>query len=90
MTTARQRQFLFGQVGWMLGGTAVLATVGALTLEYAFILSFVGFAVVTALTAPIHTTVDWRTRLRWPLIVGAVVFAALVGVRTVEKFIRSM
>ena len=90
MTTARQRQFLFGQVGWMLGGVAVLATLDLLTLEHAFIVSFVGFVLVTALTAPIHTTVDWRTRLRWPLVVGAVVFAVLVGVRTFEKFIRSV
>jgi len=90
MTTARQRQFLFGQTGWMLAGVGVLASVGRLTLEYAFILSFVGLAVVTALTSPIHATVGWRTRLRWPLIAGALVFLVLVGVRTFEKFIRTL
>jgi len=90
MTTARQRQFLFGQVGWMLAGVGVLASVGRLTLEYAFILSFVGLVVVTALTTPIHATVDWRTRLRWPLIAGSLVFMILVGIRTFEKFVRTL
>ncbi|EMA58873.1 hypothetical protein [Halorubrum lipolyticum] len=90
MTTARQRQFLFGQIGWMLGGVGILASVGSLTLEYAFILSFVGLVVITALTAPIHTTVEWRTRLRWPLLVGTIVFAVLVALRTFGKFIRSL
>lgn len=90
MTTRRQRQFLFGQVGWMLAGIAGLASVGSLTLEYAFVVSFVGLVVLTALTAPIHATVDWRTRLRWPLLVGTAVFVVLVGARTVEKFIRTL
>lgn len=90
MTTARQRQFLFGQVGWMLGAIGILASAGSLTLEYAFVASFIGLAVVTALTAPIHATVGWRTRLRWPLLVGSVVFVTLVGIRTFEKFLRTL
>lgn len=90
MTTVRQRQFLFGQVGWMLGGIGILASVGSLTLEYAFVVAFVGLVVVTALTAPIHVTVGWRRRLRWPLLGGTLVFLMLVGVRTVEKLLRSL
>ena len=74
----------------MLAGIAVLASVGSLTLEYAFVVSFVGLVVLTALTAPIHVTVGWRTRLRWPLVVGTAVFVVLAGVRTVEKFIGSL
>lgn len=74
----------------MLGSVGVLATVGSLTLEYVFVLSFLGLVVVTALTSPVHVTVGWRTRLRWPLVVGAAVFVALVGLRTLDKFIRSL
>jgi hypothetical protein len=74
----------------MLAGTAILASLGSLTLEYAFVVSFVGFVVVTALTSPVHVTVDWRTRLRWPLVAGAVVFVVLVGRRTIEKFIGTI
>ncbi|TQQ82240.1 hypothetical protein [Halonotius roseus] len=90
MTTPRQRQFLFGQIGWMLGAVGILASVDSLTIEYAFVVSFVGLAVVTALTEPLHATVDWRRRLRWPLVAGALVFVVLVGVRTAEKLIGSM
>jgi uncharacterized membrane protein len=90
MTTPRQRQFLLYQAAWMLVGIALLASVGRLTAELVFVLSFVGLVVVTALTAPVHATVRWRTRLRWPLLVGAAVFAVFVGLRTVEKFLGTL
>lgn len=90
MPTPRQQQFLFRQAGWMLLGTALLATVGRLTAELVFVVSFVGLVVVTALTAPLHATVDWRVRLRWPLLVGGVVFIVFVGVRTIEKFVGTL
>lgn len=90
MPTPRQRQFLFAQTGWMLASIAVLATVGALTAEYVFVLSFVGLVVVTALTAPVRATVSWRGRLRWPLVVGALVFLVFAAVRTVEKLLGGL
>lgn len=74
----------------MLAGVGLLASAGALTVEYAFVLSFVGLVVVTALTAPVHATVAWRSRLRWPLLGGGLVFAVLVGLRTVEKLLASL
>ncbi|WP_284033486.1 hypothetical protein [Halobaculum lipolyticum] len=66
MTTPRQRQFLSLQAGWMLLAIALLASAGRLTGELVFVASFVGLVVVTALTEPVHATVDWRGRLRWP------------------------
>ncbi len=90
MTTPRQRQFLSLQAGWMLLAIALLASAGRLTGELVFVASFVGLVVVTALTEPVHATVDWRGRLRWPLAVGALVFAAFVAVRTFEKFVGSL
>ena len=74
----------------MLVGIALLASVGRLTGELVFVVSFVGLVVVTALTEPLHATVDWRTRLRWPLALGTLVFVSLVVVRTVEKFVASL
>lgn len=90
MTTPRQRQFLFRQAVWMVLGIALLASIGRLTGELVFVVSFVGLVVVTALTAPIHATVRWRTRLRWPLLAGALVFTVFVGLRTVEKFVGTL
>ncbi|WP_277555854.1 hypothetical protein [Halobaculum limi] len=90
MTTPHQRQFLLWQAGWMLTGIALLVTIERLTGELVFVVSFVGLVVVTALTEPIHATVDWRGGLRWPLVVGALVFAVFVAVRTLEKFLGSL
>lgn len=87
MATARQRRFLYAQSGWTLACIAILASVGSLSLELVFVGSFLGFALVTALTAPVHARPAWRSRLRWPLVAGTVVFLVIVGIRTLEKFI---
>jgi hypothetical protein len=90
MPTPRQRQFLGAQAGWMVLGIALLASVGRLSAELVFVVSFVGLVVVTGLTAPVHATVGWRRRLRWPLLLGALVFLGFVGVRTVEKLVGTL
>ena len=90
MPTARQRQFLFAQTGWMLATIALLSTVGRLRLEYVFVSSFVGFVVLLALTAPVHATPRWRSRLRWPLVVGTLVFGFLILLQTALKFIGQL
>ena len=74
----------------MLLGIALLASAGRLTGELVFVVSFLGLVVVTALTEPVHATVDWRGRLRWPLSIGAIVFAVLVAIGTFEKFVGSL
>jgi hypothetical protein len=86
MLTPRQRQFLYAQTGWMLATIALLSTIGQLRLQYVFVSSFVGFALLVALTAPVHAVPRWRSRLRWPLVVGSLVFGTLVVVQTVLKF----
>ena len=90
MTTPGQRRFLYAQVGWMLVGTALLATGGVLTLEHVFVVSFVGLVLVTALTAPHSATPQWRSRLRWPLLVGTLVFVVFVAARSVQKFLDQL
>lgn len=64
----------------------MLWVVGSLTAELVFVASFLGFALVTALTAPLHDRPAWRSWLRWPLLVGTLVFLVVVGLRTLEKF----
>jgi hypothetical protein len=90
MPTPRQRQFLFAQTVWILVSAALLSTVGRLRLEYVFVSSFVGFVVLLALTAPVHARPRWRSRLRWPLVVGSLVFCALVILETVAKFLTQL
>ena len=90
MPTPRQYRFLRANLFTTLLGIALLASLGALTLEHAFLVGFLALVAVTTLTAPVHVTPPWRRRLRWPLLVAGGVFLALVGVRTAEKLLAAL
>ncbi len=90
MVTASQRQFIYAQAGWTVAGIVLLAAVGSLSLETVFVVSFLGFALVTALTVPLRERPAWRSWLRWPLAVGTILFLVIVGMRTLEKFVGSL
>lgn len=78
MSLRRRRQFVYGNVGWMLGTAAVLVVLDALSLELFFVVSLIGFLVLTELTAPFAVTPRWRRRLRWIIGFGLVVFGYIV------------
>jgi len=87
---ASQRQFLFAQTGLTVAWIALLSAVGSLSLELVFVGAFIGFALITALTAPVQARPAWRSRLRWPLVAGTLVFLGIVGIRTFEKFVGTL
>lgn len=68
----------------MLTSVLALALLDALTLELFFVLSLIGFLVVTELTAPFAVTPRWRKRLKWIIALGLVVFSAIVVRRILE------
>jgi len=78
MVTRRRQQFVIGHVAWMLGVVLGLALLGAVSLELVFVLSLIGFLVVTELTAPLNVSPRWRRRLRWLIAAGLLVFAYVV------------
>ena len=78
MVTRRRQQFVIGHVAWMLGVVLGLALLGAVSLELVFVLSLIGFLVVTELTAPLNVSPRWRRRLRWLIAAGLLVFAVIV------------
>lgn len=78
MATMRRARFVRGQVAWMVATVLGLALLGALSYELFFLLSFLGFLVVTGLTAPFNVTPAWRGRLKWLILAGLVVFGYLV------------
>ncbi|GAA0220608.1 hypothetical protein [Halobaculum roseum] len=78
MTTRRRARFVRAQMAWMLGATLVLVLLGSLSLELAFVVSLIGFLVVTELTAPFAVTPDWRRRLVWIIALGLAVFGYVV------------
>jgi hypothetical protein len=68
-------------VAWLFGSIIVLTAINALELELFFVLSLLGFLLLTELSAPIHIRPEWRRRLRWAIAVGLVVFAVIVARR---------
>lgn len=84
MVTRRRQQFLHGQTAWMLASLIVLALLGALSLELYFVLSLIGFLVMVELTAPFEVTPEWRSRLKWIILLGLIGFAVIVIRRILE------
>lgn len=78
MPTRRRRQFVHGQLAWMLATVIVLVALGALSLELFFVVSLIGFLVVIELTAPFNVTPRWRRRLRWLVAAGLLIFGWIV------------
>lgn len=84
MPTHRRRRFIHGQTAWMLLSVLALALLETLTLELFFVLSLIGFLIVTELTAPFNVTPQWRTRLKWIIGLGLLVFGYIVVRRILE------
>jgi len=62
----------------MLGTILALATLQSLSLELFFVVSLIGFLVITELTAPLNIQPRWRHRLKWIILVGLLVFGYIV------------
>lgn len=84
MPTHRRRRFIHGQTAWMLLSVIALALLDTLTLEFFFVLSLIGFLIVTELTAPFNMTPEWRGRLKWIIGLGLIVFGYIVVRRILE------
>jgi hypothetical protein len=78
MVTRRRQQFVIGHVAWTLAAILALALLDAVSLELVFVLSLIGFLIVVELTAPITVTPRWRSRLKWLIALGLVVFGVIV------------
>lgn len=79
MLTHRQRRFVFGQMMWMLVVIPLLSLTDMFSLELFFLVSFVGFLVLLELTAPVYVEVEWRSRLKWLVLLGVLGFAWIIG-----------
>jgi len=78
MATRRRTRFVHATLTWILASTLVLVLLDALSYELVFVVSLIGFLVVIELTAPLNVRPDWRRRLRWLILLGLVVFGAIV------------
>lgn len=78
MATWRRQRFLYGQMAWMLTTIVCLSLLDALSLELFFVVSLIGLLVVVELTAPFAVTPEWRSRLRWVILIGLLGFGYIV------------
>jgi hypothetical protein len=78
MSTRRRGRFVAGQTGWMAAAVLALALLDAFSYELFFVVSLIGFLVITELTAPFAVTPRWRSRLKWVILIGLVAFAYVV------------
>jgi len=74
----RRQRFINAQLAWMLAAILALAALDSLTLELFFVVSLIGFLVVTELTAPFTVTPRWRARLKWLILLGLLGFGYIV------------
>jgi hypothetical protein len=84
MPTRRRQQFITGHLAWMLATVLVLTLLESLSYELLFVISLIGFLVVTELTAPFAVRPRWRRRLKWLIALGLAVFGYIVVRRILE------
>lgn len=78
MVTRRRVRFVHASLAWMLASVLVLVLLNSLSYELVFVVSLIGFLVVVELTAPLNIQPAWRKRLRWVILLGLLVFGAIV------------
>jgi dolichyl-phosphate-mannose--protein O-mannosyl transferase len=78
MATRRRQRFVRAQMAWMLASILALSLLGSLSYELFFVVSLIGFLVVVELTAPFNVTPRWRSRLKWIIAIGLLVFGYIV------------
>ena len=81
MRVQRRQRFVFGHLTATCATIIVLAALGSLTLELVFVVSLIVFLVLVELTAPVTVTPRWRSRLKWVIAAGLLMFAYLVAKR---------
>ena len=78
MVTAKRRRFIHANVAWLLSAALVLALLEVLTYELFFVVSLIGFLIVTELTAPVRVTPAWRGRIKWIILLGLSAFGYVI------------
>jgi hypothetical protein len=62
----------------MLASVLALSLLDAFSLDAFFVCSLLTLLVATELTDPLASTPKWRTRVRWVILLGLVVFGYVI------------
>lgn len=74
----RSHLFIYLLSGWMFMVLFFLIIDNNLDPEIFFVLNLIGFLVLVELTSPFNFKPEWKQRLKWVLLVGAIGFLIIV------------
>jgi hypothetical protein len=77
--TLRLQILVTGQVVWMIIILLVLDELDALTVENAYVLSYLGLVIITQLLAPVRSTPRWWRAIKWLVRLGFLGLCFFVG-----------
>lgn len=80
----KRRVFVQANVAWMLATALLLVLLDSLSYDLFFVVSFIGFLVLTELTDPITLAPRWRRRIKWLIPPALLVFGFVVLGRIVS------
>lgn len=78
MSVRAQNRLVFVHLAWVLGTLIVMSALDVFSQGFFFVISFIGFLVFVEYTEPFHIRPKWRTRLRWFIVAGFVVFGYVI------------
>lgn len=75
---AKHRKVVVLLAGWTFAVLAMLALFGSLSYDVLFALIFLGYLLILGLTGPFASRPAWRSRMGVLVIIGALIFFAIV------------
>jgi hypothetical protein len=82
LTKSQRLVYIFG--AWALIVLVLMALLRSLNYEYFFILALIGFIIIVLLSGPFTVKPAWRSRVNIVIILGALVFCAIVVKETLD------
>lgn len=79
-----KKRVISANLVWIVGTFVSLAFLGFLTIEMVFIVSLIGFILITEFTAPFGDSPRWRILLDAVIVLGFLLFGYIVIRRILE------
>ena len=80
----RQHRFVYLLSAWMFLVLFFLIIGNNLDIEIFFVLNLIGFLVLVELTSPFNFKPEWKQRLKWIVLIGAIGFSIIVAKKVMK------
>jgi general stress protein CsbA len=82
LTKSQRLIYTFG--GWVLIVLTLLTLFNSLSLEYFFVLCFIGFLIIVELSGPFTVKTKWRSRINIIIAIGVLIFALIITKKVMD------